>query len=224
MNANLLLILVFVAAVADWAAVAKGWKKTEYIAKPATMLLLFVWLVVLSHLRGVLMWFGLGVLFSLVGDVFLMISDRWFLAGLVAFLLAQVMYIVGLNLPLPDVSPVVSIGLALLLGVSSARVLRRITGGLAAKGLGRLVVPVLVSGMIITVMLLSAMLTLFRGDWKSTPSLVVSTGAILFYFSDLLLAWDRFVTPVRNGRLINMVRYHLGQIALIFGAVLQFGK
>ncbi|MGD0611186.1 MAG: lysoplasmalogenase [Anaerolineales bacterium] len=224
MNANLLLILVFVAAVADWAAVAKGWKKTEYIAKPATMLLLFVWLVVLSHLRGVLMWFGLGVLFSLVGDVFLMISDRWFLAGLVAFLLAQVMYIVGLNLPLPDVSPVVSIGLALLLGVSSARVLRRITGGLAAKGLGRLVVPVLVSGMIITVMLLSAMLTLFRGDWKSTPSLVVSTGAILFYFSDLLLAWDRFVTPVRNGRLINMVLYHLGQIALIFGAVLQFGK
>jgi len=78
--------------------------------------------------------------------------------------------------------------------------------------------------MIITVMLLSAMLTLFRGDWKSTPSLVVSTGAILFYFSDLLLAWDRFVTPVRNGRLINMVLYHLGQIALIFGAVLQFGK
>jgi len=224
MMADLLLILVFLAAVADWAAVARGWKKTEYIAKPATMLILFAWLVVLSHLRGVLIWFGLGVLFSLAGDVFLMISERWFLPGLVAFLLAQVMYVVGLNLPLPDVSPVWSLGLALVLGVSSARVLRRITGGLAGKGLGRLIIPVLVYGMIITVMLLSAMLTLFRPDWTPTPALLVSLGAILFYFSDVLLAWDRFVTPVRNGRLINMVIYHLGQIGLIVGAVLQFRK
>jgi len=224
MIADLLLILVFLAAAADWAAVAKGWKKTETIAKPATMLLLFAWLVLLSRLRGILVWFGLGVLFSLVGDVFLMLSDRWFLAGLVAFLLAQGMYIVGLNSPFPDVSPVWSLGLALLLGVSSARVLRRITAGLAAKGLGRLVIPVLLYGVIITVMLLSAMLTLFRGDWRPSASLLVSGGAILFYFSDVLLAWDRFVTPVGNGRLINMVVYHLGQIALIAGAVLRFGK
>lgn len=224
MNANLWLILVFLAAAADWAAVAKGWKKTEYIVKPATMLLLFVWLVVLSRLRGVLIWFGLGLLFSLGGDVFLMISDRWFLAGLGAFLVAQMMYIIGLNMPLPDVSPVWSLGLALVLGVSSARVLRQITGGLAAKGLGRLIIPVLVYGMIITVMLLSAMLTLFRADWQSTPALIVSVGAILFYFSDLLLARDRFVNPVRNGRLFNMVLYHLGQIGLIVGAVLQFRK
>ena len=169
MNAGLWLIPVFLAAVADWVAVAKGWKKTEYAVKPATLLLLFVWLVGLSNLKGVLIWFGLGVLLSLAGDVFLMISDRWFLAGLVAFLLAQVMYIAGLNSPLPDVSPVVSLGLALLLGVSSARVLRRITGGLAAKGLGRLVVPVLVYGMIITVMLLSAMLTLFPPGLEVNP-------------------------------------------------------
>jgi len=221
---DLLLILVFLAAATDWAAVAKGWRKTEIVAKPATMLLLFAWLFVLSRLRGVLVWFGLGVLLSLVGDVFLMLSDRWFLAGLAAFLLAQGMYIVGLNSPLPDVSPVWSLGLALLLGVSLARVLRRITAGLAAKGLGRLVIPVLLYGMTITVMLLSAMLTLFRGDWRPFTSLLVSAGAALFYFSDVLLAWDRFVTPVHNGRLINMVIYHLGQIALIVGAVLQFGK
>jgi uncharacterized membrane protein YhhN len=153
-----------------------------------------------------------------------MISDRFFLAGLAAFLGAQVMYIVGLNSPFPNVSPVISLGLALLLGISSARVLRRVTAGLAAKGSDRLAAPIVGYGMILTVMLLSAMLTLFRDDWKSIPSLLVSSGAILFYFSDLLLAWDRFVNPVRNGRLINMVLYHLGQIALILGAVLQFGR
>ena len=223
MSTALWLIPVFLAAVVDWAAVARGWKKIEYVAKPATMLFLFAWLAWLSHLRGVLVWFGLGVLFSLGGDVFLMISDRFFLPGLVAFLGAQVMYIVGLNSPFPNVSPVLSLGLALLLGVSSARVLRRITAGLAAKGSSRLATPVLGYGMIITVMLLSAMLTLFREDWKSIPSLLVSSGAVLFYFSDLLLAWDRFVKPVRYGRLINMVLYHLGQIGLIVGVVLQFG-
>jgi uncharacterized membrane protein YhhN len=60
--------------------------------------------------------------------------------------------------------------------------------------------------------------------WKSFPSALVSMGAALFFFSDVLLAWNKFVRPVKNGRLLNMVSYHLGQIALISGAVLQFGR
>ncbi len=34
--------------------------------------------------------FGLGIIFSLAGDIFLLLSNRWFIAGLVAFLLAHV--------------------------------------------------------------------------------------------------------------------------------------
>ena len=224
MPAIILLVSVFAAAAVDWIAVAKGWKKVEYAAKPATLALLFVWLLIVSRLQGVLLWFGLGLLFSLAGDVFLMLSDRWFILGLAAFLLAHLMYIAGFNIPLPDVSPVWSLGLAVVLGLSAARLLRRIVDGLAAKGLRRLVGPVLLYGMIITLMLLSAMLTLFRAEWKVLTALLVSAGAALFYFSDSFLAWDKFVVPIKNGRLLNMVTYHLGQIALVVGAALQLAK
>jgi uncharacterized membrane protein YhhN len=222
MRSTSLIVLVLAVALTDWAAVYKNWKKVEYAAKPATLALLFVWLLVVSRLQGVIIWFGLGLLFSLAGDVFLMFSDRWFILGLAAFLLAHLMYIAGFNLPLPDVSPVWSLGLAVVLGLSAARLLRRIVEGLGARGLRRLVGPVLLYGMLITLMLLSAMLTLFREEWKVTTALLVSVGAVLFYFSDIVLAWDKFVAPVRNGRLLNMVTYHLGQIALIVGVTLQF--
>jgi len=224
MSAMLLLVLVLAAALVDWAAVYKGWRKVEYVAKPATLALLFAWLLAVSRLQGVLLWFGLGLLFSLAGDVFLMLSDRWFVLGLAAFLLAHLMYIAGFNIPLPNVSPVWSLGLAVILGLSAARLLRRIVDGLAEKGLRRLVGPVLLYGMIITLMLLSAMLTLFREEWKVLPALLVTVGAALFYISDSFLAWDRFVVPIKNGRLLNMVTYHLGQIALIVGAALQLTK
>jgi uncharacterized membrane protein YhhN len=217
---------VLAIAVLDWVAVAKGWKRVEIFAKPSTMVALFL-LLVLTGL-SVFQWiyFGLGILFSLAGDIFLMISyarfsNRWFLVGLVSFLLAHVAYIIGLNTPLGNLSPIWMIGIGVILAITSARVLRRILAGVLEKGLPRLVVPVMVYGTVITLMLLSAILTLYRSDWKPSASGLVSLGATLFYFSDIILAWNKFVNPIRNGRVINMAAYHLGQFALIAGAILQ---
>lgn len=221
------LIVVLAVAAVDWAAVARGWKKVEYLAKPWTLAALFLFLVQFGLAETgfgslPLVFFGLGLLFSLAGDVFLMLSDRWFLPGLVSFLLAHVAYIIGLNLPLPQVSLLWSFGLAILLALTASRLLRRIVEGLRAKGLARLAGPVVLYGTVITVMLLSALLTLYRADWTTAAAGLVSLGAILFYLSDILLAWNKFVTPVRNGRLANMVTYHLGQIALVAGVIIQF--
>ncbi len=226
----LLFVLVLVAAGIDWLAVAKGWKKTEYIAKPATMLLLFGWLALAGGF-GVtpLICFGLGLLCSLAGDIFLMLSyarfsDRFFLPGLAAFLLAHVAYIIGLNIPFGQASPGWAIGIGFILGLTAARLLQRIITGVRTKGLRRMVAPVVAYGTIITLMLLSALLTLYRADWTTSTSGLVSLGAILFYASDVILAWNKFVRPIHNGRVINMAAYHLGQIALIAGVVLQFSK
>ncbi len=224
MIASVLLALVFAAALTDWIAVARGWRKVEYAAKPGTLVLLFAWLVLVSRLQGVLLWFGVGLLLSLAGDVFLMFSERWFIPGLAAFLLAHVAYIVGFNIPFPNVSPVWSLGLAIILALTSARLLRRIAAALMAKGLRRLVGPVLLYGMVISLMLLSAWMTLFNPEWTTSSSFLASAGAVLFYISDVILAWDRFVAPIRYGRAINMVAYHLGQIGLIVGVVMQFAR
>jgi uncharacterized membrane protein YhhN len=224
------LVLLFLSAASDWLAVAKNWKKLEYIAKPVTMLVLLGLLGLLGGFRSLpLVCFGLGIGFSLAGDVFLMLSyarfsDRWFTPGLVAFLLAHISYIVGLNSPLPNVSPIWSLGLAVILSLSAARILQRILAGVRQKGLLRLVRPVGIYGTVITLMLLSALLTLNSSTWKTSAAVLVAGGAILFYFSDILLAWNKFVRPIRNGRLANIVLYHLGQAALVVGVLVQFGR
>jgi alkenylglycerophosphocholine/alkenylglycerophosphoethanolamine hydrolase len=225
MLTTLLFIAVMAVAVADWVAVAKGWKKIEYVAKPLTMVLLFCYLALAGSFGAApLICFGLGILFSLAGDVFLLFSDRWFIAGLAAFLLAHVAYIIGLNTPFGELSLLWAIGIGIVLAITAVRLLQRILAGLREKGQPQLVVPVVVYGTVITLMLLSAILTLYRLDWKTSAAGLVSLGAILFYFSDVILAWDRFVKPINNGRVMNMIAYHLGQIALVAGVVIQFAK
>ena len=219
--------LTLVVAATDWWAVATDRRSVEYVLKPLTMVVLIGAAVSLSDpaSEAARWWMVAGLVCSLAGDVFLMLSDRWFIAGLAAFLLAHVAYIVGFNLPLPVVSPLWSVGLAIVLALSAARVLRRIVAGLREKGLQRLAGPVMLYGTVITVMLLSAMLTLFRPDWPSTAAAgLVALGAFLFFFSDIILAWNKFVAPIKNGRVMNMVAYHLGQIALIAGVYIQFVK
>jgi uncharacterized membrane protein YhhN len=167
------------------------------------------------------LWFGVGVLFSLVGDVFLLWLDRMFLYGLAAFLLAQIAYIVGFNLP---PSPVSWLGLflAFVIGLGGARVIRRILSGLAEKGQTRKRIPVAVYGTVISLMLLSAMLKLTDPAWDAAASLLVALGAFLFYLSDIILAWNQFVAPIKNGRILNIGTYHAGQILLIAAVVIQF--
>ncbi len=212
----------FVFAGLEALAVWKGWLKLEIVAKPAVMLCLFAWLALTAGLQGALLWFGLGVLFSLAGDVALIFSDRFFIFGLVAFLFAQIAYVMGFNTPLPKTSAIWSLGMAVVLGLAAVRVIRPIVAGVRAQGQPRLVGPVVVYSVVITLMLLSALLTLFRPEWLSTPALLVSVGAFLFYLSDIVLAWNRFVAPIRRGRVLNIGLYHLGQIAIVAGVISQF--
>ena len=48
---------------------------------------------------------------------------------------------------------------------------------------------------------------------------LIALGAILFFTSDALLAWNRFVAPIARGKMLVIVAYHLGQMLLILGAV-----
>jgi uncharacterized membrane protein YhhN len=90
---------------------------------------------------------------------------------------------------------------------------------LAAKGRGKLRAPVAVYSAIISLMVVSALATLARPYWLGRPAALASIGAVLFFVSDGLLAWHRFVAPVRYGKLLVIVSYHLGQMAIIAGVV-----
>jgi alkenylglycerophosphocholine/alkenylglycerophosphoethanolamine hydrolase len=217
------LILALIFASLEWLAVWNGWQRLEYFAKPAVMVYLFLWLYSSTGLQGNMLWFGLGILFSLAGDVLLMVSlERMFLFGLVAFLLAHLSYILGFREELTNPTAW-SLILMIIILVNSLRLIRRIVGAMRAKRQNALVRPIIVYGLAISLMLYTAMSTIYDPAWKTNAALFVSLGAFSFYISDLILAWNKFVSPNKNARIFNIVTYHLGQIGLIAGVISQFG-
>ena len=84
--------------------------------------------------------------------------------------------------------------------------------------------PIIVYSTVISFMLLAAMMKLVDVAWNSNAAILVSLGAFLFYLSDIILAWHKFVAPIQNGRIYNIGAYHLGQIMLIAGVIAQFGS
>ena len=101
-------------------------------------------------------------------------------------------------------------------------VMRRITSAQISRGSSKLARPTMFYAILISLMLISALWTLFRSDWGIWNAMLVSLGALLFYSSDLINAWIRFVNPVRSGRVVVMITYHAGQMLLIVGVVLNW--
>jgi uncharacterized membrane protein YhhN len=216
-----LIVVVAGAAVVNWLAVARKWRPLEYVSKPLVMLLLLAWLWQAGSLRGWMLWFAAGVVFSLAGDILLMLPRDLFVAGLASFLLAGVAYIVGFNPTFPPINPL-TFALAAAVGLVAWRVHARICAGLRAREGSAFAIPVLAYSIVLTLMVLSALLTFARPEWHRLHVLIVSCGAVSFLVSDSLLAWDRFVVPLSHASLKVMVTYHLGQIGILAGAALHF--
>jgi uncharacterized membrane protein YhhN len=140
---------------------------------------------------------------GLVSDVFLMLPRDLFTAGLVAALLEHLAYIAGfrareLNLGL-------LVGAAVIALLSVAFFLPPIYRSIQGKQ-PRLLYPVLLYLAVFVVMVASA---------GGTGSPAALGGALLFFYSDAGLAWNRFVRPLPFGRVANIVPYHLGEAALV---------
>lgn len=215
------ILIALVLAALDWIAVARRAKPLEYAAKPGVMLALLLWLAANGGLQGALLWFALGILFSLAGDVFLMLPRVRFIPGLVAFLLAHLAYTAGFTPDLPPLNLPALIVALLIAGVAGS-VYPRIAAGLERSGRAGLKTPVFLYTVVISLMLLAALYTLIRPEWGPLPALAASAGALLFYLSDTLLAWNRFVAPLRFGKLPEIIAYHTGQILLVLGAGLHY--
>jgi len=214
-------VLAIAFAALESVGLWKNWRGLSYLAKPAVIICLFLWLYLVTGLHGATFWFGTGLFFSLIGDVLLLWRDRFFAFGLAAFFLVHLSYLTGFNTPLQPFS-LWSLALAVIVGLGAVRVLRQLLAGLHRKREMRWRVPVIVYGLVLTLMLLSALLTLSNINWNAFASVSVSLGAFLFFLSDVILGWNKFVTPISNGRLLNIALYHVGQILLIAGVVMQF--
>jgi len=216
------LILAILLAILDWVAVAGKWKKIEFFAKPAVMLALIALLITKGGAQGHLIWFLMGILFSMFGDIFLMLPKEQFIPGLVSFLLAHIAYLIGFTTTMPNIN-LPSIILFLIIFITAYQIFIRIAAGLDSSQNRDLKIPVFLYTIIISLMLLSALLTLLRPEWRFLTAMAVSLGALSFYLSDTFLAWNKFVQPIRHGNLIVIISYHFGQILIVMGAAYHFG-
>ena len=200
-----LLTLTLAFAFADWWAVWAKRQQVRYVTKPATLACLIGVAVTLTPVDpDIRTWMVIGLVLSLAGDVFLMLPEKWFVAGLGSFLLGHIAYIVGLQMA-PTSMGWTLVGLALVIaavGVVGQRVVR----GVAAGDHPEMVGPVIAYLVVISAMVVSAFGT-------AAPWAIVGAG--LFYASDATLAWNRFLEPRRFGPLAVMITYHLGQIGLV---------
>jgi uncharacterized membrane protein YhhN len=204
-----LLGLAAVVAAVDWYAVATHRKPVEYVCKPLTLALLVgVALAVQPAYDARRTAFAVALVFSLLGDVFLMLPRDMFAFGLASFLLGHIAYVVGLrNGPSNNTALIAaSIGAVIVAGVVGVRVLR----GVTRSGHGELVGPVVAYMAVLAAMLVCALATL-------NP--LAGLGAGLFFCSDAVLAWNRFVRALSWAPLGVIVTYHLGQALLVLSLV-----
>lgn len=207
-----LLIIAGLVAVGDWVAVHQRLFRIEYIVKPLTLALL-VAAAATADLGAIKAWVVAALAFGLLGDVGLMLSrggraDPPFLAGLGAFLLGHIAYIVAfvrIDVRLIDLVA----GALIALGVSALALPKVLRG--AESSAGR-VFAVIVAGY-------AAVLAAMTAFAVGTGIVLVAIGGVLFLVSDTTIAWQRFVRPVRHGAVAVIVSYHLAQFLILIGLV-----
>jgi uncharacterized membrane protein YhhN len=144
-----------------------------------------------------------GLALCALGDL-LLLGERSFPAGLVAFLLGHLGYLAAFasRSPLSEWSP---LPLASLLAVAAG------AGLWLWPHLGRLRVPVVLYIIAINAMTWGAVATVMAGAvrWTAAP------GAVLFLLSDLAVARQRFVRRAFVNRAAGLPAYFLGQLLLV---------
>lgn len=216
-----ILAFILIVSIVDWFAVNRNKKSLEYFFTPAVMVLWIVWLVQNGSLTNWMVCFVIGSIFSLIGDILLMLPFNLFILGLISFLLAHISYIVGINRSLPPVKPV-GVIIFLVIIIIAWRIYRRLAQGMQVNKLHNLKLPVLFYSFVISIMTLSALLTLTQADWSFISAAFISGGAILFFISDTIIAWEKFISPISYGSLKTMVSYHLAQAGILIGAAMHY--
>lgn len=139
---------------------------------------------------------------------------RAFMAGLAFFLLAHVLYtaafLTGGGAAAVWWSPFV--GAALFAG-SSGFLLRRLWGALDPVARG----PIVFYAAAITVMVAAA-LSLLVAPGPLAVGAAAAAGAVLFYLSDGVLAWNRFVRASAHGQTVTLALYWAGQLGIALAA------
>ena len=168
-----------------------------------------------SITKGLAKWVLFALLFSLLGDVFLMFQEKksiFFLLGLSAFLIAHIFYIIFFHKVRVKENVKSNPWLLVVVVIYYAALI-----SLLSPYLADMKIPVLVYGIVISFMFMLAMHMLFiknkiAGKW-------MMSGALFFVLSDSILAINKFYQPFEAAGVLIMLTYGLAQLFIIEGAI-----
>lgn len=147
-----------------------------------------------------------GLLFSVAGDV-LLVWDEWFLHGLVAFLVAQILYISAFGFK-PLKWPVALVCYSILLAG-----LAMIVPGADAH----LKIGLTVYGVTVMTMVWRAVARVsVESGWSQ---LCASAGGMLFAFSDTCIGVNAFYATIPYSQAVIMSTYYLAQLGISLSVV-----
>ena len=158
-----------------------------------------------------------ALLFSLMGDFFLLNSDdQFFISGLISFLLAHVAYILFFRRILRQTKMeiklfVISFFCVVIYAIVVVAVVWPVIEGLRF--------PVILYSAILSVMVMFALQVVNRSSVKQAAFRNFIPAALFFLFSDSLLAINKFILHETFVDVIVMVTYAAAQFLLVTGAV-----
>ncbi len=149
----------------------------------------------------------LGLFFGLVGDIYLL-KDARFVKGLVAFLIAHLFFIgafIAVNGFVFNIIPLLYLTVFAVIYFSYLR-----------SKLGNYLVPVIVYISIIVVMCWQALSLVSE---YSKASYIIAGSAILFAFSDSVLAYNKFIKASKYYQILVLVSYWGALVGLSFAGI-----
>ncbi len=195
---------------------ALGLMNGYMVFKPLTMLIAIAFVATRSRTAGATGRFDIllmvALVFSLIGDVFLMLPGNYFIPGLASFLVAHIFYIALFRQGqawFPSKKALVAV---LAVGVG----MYAIVWG----GLGDPVLKMAVAAYVGVISLMAAQAigrATVQGSQDSGAGWV-ALGACVFMVSDSLIAINKFVTPVALSSLWILATYYVAQLLIVHNA------
>ncbi len=209
---NILIIVLAIILMAGLLNFGKKDNRRGLVPTKTTLSLLFILAVVIQpHPFPSFYHFLLvGLIFCLGGDVFLALPQkRMFLLGLISFLIGHLLYVIAFF-------SAAEIGQWTWIGTLVAMVISGLVYLWLRPHLGAMNGPVLLYIIVITAMLSGAWSILGDSSLTLTGRVMIFGGAVLFYFSDIFVARDRFLKNSFLNRLVGLPMYYAGQFLLAF--------
>ena len=206
---RLLILAITVSAALTIIGQLLGAAWLVYGFKPLTTILILVLVRALRERPGPAAggrrWIAVGLVFSLIGDVFLMLPGNWFVHGLVSFLIAHLFYLV-----------------ALCRGVRfMAHWQPFVFYAVVASGLLVVLYPKLPAALVLPVLLYVLFLASMAAQAAArhrvlgdAATRLAALGGLLFMTSDAALAFNRFHTPFALAPLAVLATYYAAQTLL----------